>query len=457
MIFRTHRFNATKLVILLFVTGLHPAAHTAATSAETQQPLQILFENVRIFDGRSDTLSGPSHVLVKDGVIQSITASPPSLTDDQELIRLSGNGATLIPGLIDMHTHVMLEGLALMDALRSDLGDVTLVAARSAEGHLMRGFTTIRDVGGPAFAVKRAIDKGIYAGPRIYPSGAMISQTAGHGDFRLLTDLPREPAAGMSYLERHGFAVIADGPDEVLRRTRENLMRGASQIKLMAGGGVSSTYDPLDVVQYTAAELQAAVQAAENWGTYVTVHAYNSKATRQAIESGVKCIEHGHLLDEDTVKMMAARKVWWSLQPFLDDEDANPQVGIHRQRQIEVSQGTDLAYRLAKKHRVRVAFGTDALFAPQQLHRQGAKLTKLLRWYSPAEVLRMATSENAALLALSGPRNPYPGKLGVIEEGALADLLLVDGNPLADLKLLENPERNFLVIMKDGKIFKNIL
>jgi imidazolonepropionase-like amidohydrolase len=234
-------------------------------------------------------------------------------------------------------------------------------------------------------------------------------------------------------------------------------MRGASQIKLMAGGGVSSDYDPLDVSQYTLKELQAAVQAAEDWGTYVTVHAYTPRAVRQAIEAGVKCIEHGQLLDEATIQLIAEKDVWLSLQPFLDDEDANLQTGKNRLKQIQVSQGTELAYQLAKKHKVRVAFGTDTLFSPDMADRQGKKLAKLVQWYSPAEVLSMATYQNAELLAMSGNRNPYPGKLGVVEEGALADLILVDGNPLEDINLIVDPQKNFVVIMKDGKIFKNTL
>jgi imidazolonepropionase-like amidohydrolase len=223
----------------------------------------------------------------------------------------------------------------------------------------------------------------------------------------------------------------------------------------MAGGGVSSHYDPIDVTQYTPAEMAAAVQAAENWGTYVMVHAYTPGAVRQAIEAGVRCIEHGQLLDEETAAMMAEREVWWSLQPFLEDADANPQSDpANRAKQRRVHEGTDTAYGLARTHGIRTAWGTDVLFDPKRAARQGAQLAKLTRWFTAAEALMMATSGNAALLAMSGARNPYPAALGVVAPGAYADLLLVSGNPLMDLSLIADPA-NLAVIMKDGVIVKN--
>ena len=205
-------------------------------------------------------------------------------------------------------------------------------------------------------------------------------------------------------------------------------------------------------------ELRAAVEAAENWGTYVTVHAYTPRAVRQAIEAGVKCIDHGQLLDDATARLMAEKGVWWSLQPFVDDgTSAFPEGSPTRIKQQQMQQGTGTAYALAKKHRIRTAFGTDALFSEAQAVKQNSMILTLSRWYSNAEILRMVTADNAELLALSGPRSPYPGKLGVVEVGALADLLLVDGDPLANLALIGDPDRNFLVIMKDGVVYKNAL
>jgi imidazolonepropionase-like amidohydrolase len=252
---------------------------------------------------------------------------------------------------------------------------------------------------------------------------------------------------------------IADGTAEVLRRVREQLMLGASHIKLLVGGGVASNHDPLDSTQFTEAEIHAAVEAASNWGTYVTVQAYTPGAVQQAIRAGVLCIEHGHLADEETAKLIAEKSIWWSLQPFLNDEDAIPfaEGSVNRAKQLQVTAGTDTAYKLAKQYKIKTAWGTDTLFDAKLAARQGAQLSKLTRWYTPAEVLKTATADNAELLAMSGPRNPYPGKLGVIEQGALADLLLVDGDPIANIKLIEDPTKNFKIIMKDGHIYKDTL
>jgi imidazolonepropionase-like amidohydrolase len=426
-------------------------------SAQAAPPAAVLFENVRIFSGTADRLSPPSNVLVVGNVITAISTAAITPPAGAPVTRVRGGGRTLMPGLIDAHTHVMFAMLSQVALLTSDAGFINIAAAKGATDMLLRGFTSVRDVGGPVFGLKRGIDAGLLAGPRIWPSGAFISQTGGHGDFRLPIDLPAPPGS-FTFTERVGAAAIADNPDLVRQRTREQLALGASQIKLMAGGGVSSSYDPLDVTQYSVPELRAAVEAAENWGTYVTVHAYTPRAVRQAIEAGVKCIDHGQLLDDATAKLMAEKGIWWSLQPFTDDEPTSFAEGSpNRLKQLEMFGGTEKAYALAKKYRIRTAWGTDNLFSAENEARQGAKLAKMVRWYTPAEVLRMATADNAELLSLSGLRSPYPGKLGVVETGALADLLLVDGDPVANIKLIEDPAKNFVLIMKDGRIYKNAL
>jgi len=287
----------------------------------------------------------------------------------------------------------------------------------------------------------------------------MITVTSGHGDFRQLSDLPRTIGGPLTRMELLGGSMIADSPDEVRMRVREQLMRGATQIKLTAGGGVSSPFSPLDVSTFTEAELRAAVEAAENWGTYVAVHAYTPAAIQRSIAAGVKCIEHAHLMDEATARLMAEKGIWLSTQPFLDDQDSNPQPAgsPERAKQLQVAAGTDRVYALAKKYDLKTAFGTDILFSEALARRQGARLTKLTRWYTAAELLKQATYANGELLKLSGLRDPYPGRLGVIEKGGLADLLLVDGNPLDNIDLIADPDKNFLVIMKDGKIYKNSL
>lgn len=428
--------------------------------AHVRRTSSVLFENVRIFDGKATALSTPSHILVRGNKIVRVSLSPIGVENRAGAMVIDGAGRTLMPGLIDAHAHMLMESIPLGTAMTSEVGYLHLVAGQAAEKQLLRGFTTVRDVGGPSFALKRAIDEELLPGPRIYPSGAMISQTSGHGDFRLANEHPLDLCcAPLSFPEQAGVAAIADGVPQVLLRVRENLKKGASQIKVMAGGGVTSNYDTLDVSQYTFEEMKAAVDAAESWGTYVAVHAYTPKAVQMAIQAGVKCIEHGNMVDEDTVRFMAEKGVWWCLQPFLDDEDAIPfpEDSENRRKQLTMTCGTDTAYEWAKKYKIKTAFGTDTLFDAKLATRQGAQLAKLVRWYSPSEVLKMATSDNAELLAMCGERNPYPGRLGVIEEGALADLLLVDGDPIANIKLIEDPEKNFLVIMKDGKLFKNIV
>lgn len=418
---------------------------------------RLLFQNVRIFDGTGDALTAPSSVLVSGSVIERTGVTSVEAPDAEGTRVIDGGGRVLMPGLIDAHWHAFMAAMPMTAALTAEIGYLYAHALQEAGRTLMRGFTSVRDAGGPVFGIKRAIDQGLTPGPRIWPSGAMVSQTSGHGDFRLSFEIPRT-SGDLSYAEREGIAVIADGADEVLRRAREQLRQGASQLKLMAGGGVSSNYDPLDVTQYTERELHAAVEAASAWGTYVMVHAYTPDAIRSAISAGVRCIEHGQLMDEDTARLIADTGTWLCLQPFLGDEDANPKTDpASRAKQEAVAEGTDRAFGFAKRFGIRTAFGTDTLGSAALASRQGVQLAKLGRWYSPAEVLRIATSENGLLLQLAGPRSPYPGRLGVVEEGALADLLLVDGDPLSDLSLIGTPDRSFVVIVKDGRVVRDVL
>jgi imidazolonepropionase-like amidohydrolase len=428
----------------------------AAAAPAAPAPAETLFTNVRVFDGQTARLSAPTSVLVRGNAIAAIGAGAAASANATVI---DGGGRTLMPGLIDAHWHAMMAAIPLKDGLAAHQGYVNIVAAKAAEDTLMRGFTSVRDLAGPAWGLKRAIDEEITPGPRIWPSGAMISQTSGHADYRSPNDLPRSPSSALHSTEIAGFGRIADGPDEVRRAVREQLMQGASQIKLAAGGGVASNFDPLDVAQYGEAEFRAAVESAENWGTYVTVHAYTPLAVQTALKAGVKVIDHGQLIDDATARMMAEKGAWLSLQPFLDDEDAVffPEGSDNRAKFVAMTQGTDTAYGLAKKYKLNLAWGTDTLFDAKLATRQGAQLAKMVRWFTPGEVLVMATGTNAELLALSGKRSPYKGKLGVVEVGALADLLLVDGDPIANINLLADPARNLVVIMKDGKLHRNRL
>lgn len=447
---------ARRSVLKGIAASLAAPALGLVSPAFAQSPAKpLLLRNVNIFDGAAGKLVQGRDVLVEGKLIKSLVAAGDTVAG---VDTIDCGGRTLMPGMIDAHWHSILAGISQMTAMTADIPYIHLVAAQEAERTVLRGFTTVRDVGGPSFALKRAIDEGRIAGPRIYPSGAMISQTSGHGDFRMRVDLPRTAQSDLSPAEKAGIAAIADGEAEVLRRVREQLMLGASQIKIMGGGGVASAYDPVDALQYSQAEMTAAVSAAADWGTYVCIHAYTSAAIRRALASGVKSIEHGQLADEDTVKRMADAGAWWSIQPFLADEDANTYpLPEQRAQQQMIAEGTARAVEWGRKHKVKMALGTDILFNPKGTATQGRQLAKFARWYDNADVLRLLTGGNAELAALSGPRNPYPGKLGRIEAGAYADILVVDGNPLADISLIADPDRTMKLIMKDGRIHKNTL
>ena len=441
---------ALSLMALGLASAVHPQSNSPADISAT------LFQNVRIFDGKGSSLSAPSNVLVKGNIIERISTEP--IAAEPGVTVIAGNGRTLMPGLIDAHWHAMLIRPDPAQAIAGNVGYNNIAAGVEATDTLMRGFTTVRDVGGPVFGLKSAIDSGLIAGPRIYPSGAFITVTSGHGDFRQLSELPRTIGGTLSRMEQVGGSMVADSPDEVRLRVREQLMQGASQIKLTAGGGVSSPFSPIDVSTFTEAELRAAVEAADNWGTYVTVHAFTPAAIQRSIAAGVRCIEHGFLMDETTAKLISEKGVWLSLQPLPEELRKGFPVGsVQRAKADEVWPGIAATYELAKKYKIKTAWGTDVLFSQTLARQQGAILASLVRWYSPAEALAMATGTNAELLALSGKRSPYPGKLGVVEQGAVADLLLVDGNPLENITVIADPAKNFKVIMKDGRLHKNAL
>lgn len=415
----------------------------------------VLLTDLRLFDGETRAIRDGLDILIEG---DRIAALPPRGQGPAEAERISCGNRVALPGLIDCHWHATLAGVTMAAALTADIGFLHLVAGQEAGACLLRGFTTVRDVGGPAFGLKLAIDRGVVPGPRIFPSGAMISQTSGHGDFRLRSDLPRMPGTPAGYDERQGVNAIADGADEVLRRAREQLMRGASQVKIHAGGGVSSLHDPLDTTQFTEREMRAAVEAAEDWGTYVCAHAYTSRAIRRCIAAGVKSIEHGQLADAETARLIADSGTWWSIQPFLADEDSNPRTDPQQQAmQREVAEGTVRAIGYARRFGVRMAFGTDILMNPGGSAAQGRMLAKFARFMPPLDALHLATGAAGELLALSGARAPYPGRLGVIAPGAMADLLVTDGDPERSLDWLDTPATSLRLIMKDGRVVRSSL
>jgi imidazolonepropionase-like amidohydrolase len=439
------------------VAGAAARGSDVAENNFATQSAPLAFTDLRLFDGVSRALRNDLRVIVEGERISAVEPASNPLDASMRIIRCGGR--VLMPGLIDAHYHVMLASLSLNDLMTADLGYINLAAAAEASRLLLRGFTTIRDLAGPCFGLKRAIDTGLVPGPRIWPSGAMITQTGGHGDYRAPHEIPTARNAPPSHGDAFGLGAIADGEAEVLRRAREQLMLGASQLKLAAGGGVTSAHDPIDVSQFTEHEFRVAVDAAENWGTYVTVHAYTPRAITTALRAGVRCVEHGQLMDDECARRMAGEGIWLSTQPFLDDEDALPfpQNSAQWEKQQRVTRGTDATYEMAAKHGIKTAWGTDILFDAKLSQRQGAQLAKMTRWHEPVDILTTATSVNAELLQMAGQRNPYPAPVGVIAPGACADLLLVDGDPLRDIGLLAEPESNLLVIMKDGRLYKNAL
>ena len=371
------------------------------------KPQSTLFLNVNVFDGKGSAVHKDVSVLVEGNTIAAVEKGRMKAPEGAMVI--DGGGRTLMPGLIDNHVHIFMTGSSQARMLDPNTTFEQLEATASDEASkmLMRGITSVRDVGGPVFGVKRMIEQGMHIGPRIYPSGAMISQTSGHGDFRMPNDRAHRFGGTFTKGELLGVWFIADGRGEVLTATRENLRAGASQIKVMAGGGAASAYDPLDVTQYTLDELKAAVEAADDWNTYVTVHAYTPKAVRRAVEAGVRSIEHGQLLDEETIKLLAEKDVWLSLQS-LDEAPATAPESV-RERKHTVIEGTGDAFTWAKKYHVKLAFGTDLMFDPRQMTKQNNDILKLRQWFTPAEALNSSPTTTPSFLLSPGRGTPIRG------------------------------------------------
>ena len=431
------------------------ALHAAPAVAEDHEASQILIKNVRIFDGKEAKLSPATDVWIVGNKIEQISTTAARSADANAEV-VDGAGRVLMPGLIESHAHLTWAATPLADLLNSRPPYVQIVATVEAGNMLMRGVTSVRDMGGPVFGLKRAIDEGIVPGPRIYPSGAFISQTSGHADFRQQNDLHAQFGGQRFVLERKGHAYVVDGVPLVRAAVRENLRHGASQIKVMVGGGYASPTDPIESTQFSFDEIKAAVDAAEDFGTYVAVHVYTPRGANRAIDAGAKVIEHGQLLDEKTLKRMAKEGIWLSTQPFTTCNE--PQLDdVSNAKLAVVCKGTGFVYEAIKKFpKLKVTYGTDIFNDPHNMENEIKWLDRLSEWYSPGEILIMATGTAGELLELSGIRDPYPGDLGVVKEGALADLLLVDGNPLEDVKVVGELE-NLRVIIKDGQVYKNTL
>ena len=434
-------------------------AFAASTTEALGDDFPILFTNVNVFDGVNEELIENANVFVVGNRIAEVSTEPLAAANARII---DGGGRTLMPGLIDSHVHLMINDAPHLSIYEKPWPYVGAQAVAGAEAMLLRGFTTVRDVGGPVVGLKDAIDQGFVKGPRVLPSGAFISQTSGHGDLATSSAKLSPYFTGIpDKATLFGWGFVADGVPEVQKAAREVLRTGATQIKVMAGGGVSSYFDPLDTTQYTLEELKAIVVEAEHWGTYVAAHAYTDAAVQLCIDAGIKSIEHGPFLTEKTLKRMAKEDIWLSPQAYLfgmTPEELNIVGTPAEPKMRQVNTDSDVVMKLAGKLGVKVAWGTDLFGPPAKQALQPLEFRARARYFSNVEILRQATSLNAELLELSGLRHPYTeGALGVIEQGAYADIILVDGNPLDDIELMVDPATNFRLIMKDGVIYKNTL
>ena len=446
-------FLLSMLLMVLGFNGLH------AQEAPKPKP-QTLFLNVKIFDGKSDKLISGKDVLVEGNRIVKIA---PRIATNRMARIIDGQGKILMPGLIDAHVHLTAVKSFDEAIYKYEPTYIAALATEAARRMLMRGFTTVRDAGGPVMGLKRAIDEGTVPGPRIFPSNAFVSQTGGHGDFDLsMTYLSPLFAGQLDKAYLFGWTMTADGVPEVRKAVREVLRSGASQVKIMASGSITGAHDPLDVVEYTPEEMRAIVEEAEKWGTYAMAHAYSDAAVRTALDAGVKTIEHGLMASPETLKLMKEKGAWLSTQCLNYSKNAED-FGVEMPASVaakfnEAKQSAERIFKLAKQYGIKMSWGTDGLGSLEVLDTQSQEFTCRKKYFSDAEILKQATSLNGELLTLIGRRSPYPdGPLGVIEEGAYADLLIVDGNPLQDISLLTRTDKTLHLIMKDGKIYKNTL
>jgi imidazolonepropionase-like amidohydrolase len=404
----------------------------------------IIFANGALLDGtRSERREG-HHVLVDGDRIQEVSDRPITRAD-AETIDLAGQ--TLMPGLIDAHVHVIAVDAALARLAEQPLTLVTLQAGRVLEGMLARGFTSVRDAGGADGGLAEAVAQGLVRGPRLFPSGQALSQTGGHGDLRPRT---RSVVSCACCEYGAGLARIADGVDECRRAARDELRKGATQIKIMASGGVASPYDPIWNLQYSDDEMRAIVEEARSWHTYVLAHAYTPEAIRRAVDNGVRSIEHANLIDAPTAAQVAASGGF--VVPTLVTYDSLYRFGrdlgfpeASLAKLGEVREAGLRSLELLQQAGVKIGYGTD-LLGPMHRH-QSREFVIRAEAMAPIDIIRSATIVNAELLNRTG-------ELGVVAAGARADLIAVDGDPLKDISLLDGQGEHLSVIMKDGILYK---
>lgn len=415
---------------------------------------QTLIKNVSIFNGTSETLiTGKDVVLAGNKIYKFVPAGGEEKAYDKII---DGKGGYLSPGLIDMHWHmaffVFFEDLAAIPVQYA-----SFLIARDAEAYLMRGFTTCRDAAGNVVGVQKAIDQGLIPGPRMYPSQAAIGIYSGHADFRNQNYPVKQWGGPLDPIEQIGAAYLCNTADEVRIATRHNLYQGATQIKLLTSGSVSGVADPLYVSEFTQKEIEAAVEACDDFGTYVQVHCFNPRSIIRSLKAGVKTIEHGMLIDEEGMEMLVDKGAYFTptvevAVSLLDSPDK-----LMAGKAKQALDATDTAMKLAKEYKTKVLFGTDMIFSDEARAVQAKELTVRKKWFSDPEIMIQATGNGGeALWNLTGKRNPY-GKVGVIEEGAMADIIVLSKNFMENVSIIEDAENNLKLIMKDGKVYKNTL
>jgi len=409
-----------------------------------------LFENCSVFDGIADDLQQGMSVAIENGRISEISKKNIDAAG-AEVFDLKGR--TLMPGLIDAHVHIYS---AFLNYARTADMPHTLMAIH-ATGRLReildRGFTTVRDVAGGDFGIKQAVEQDLIPGPRLFIAGKAISMTGGHGDHRKLTDsaIPCACSGGNNALDM--LTRIADGVPEIRRAVRDELRKGADHIKLLVSGGVGSPYDPLHGRQFSEEEVRAAVDEAEAWDKYVCAHSYTSRSTQFAVRCGVRTIEHGNLIDRATAELMAEKGAFMvpTLVAYEESARRGTELGLSQVVMDKLRMVNEAGIRMLEICRnagVQMGFGTDLM---GELNEAQSREFLIRQEVLPnAEILKAATSVNAKILR-------QEGTLGVVAEGAVADLLVVDGNPLEDLQLLQDQGAHLSVIMKNGKFYKNRL
>lgn len=426
--------------------------------AQEESPNLMLITNVKVWDGTSNRVIA-ADVLIEGNKFKQISEG---IKAPAQATIIDGKGGTLIPGLIDMHQHLMLWGGTTEGTYEYDAYGQGARAKVMADKLIQMGYTTIRDIGGNSLSIARLIKEGKMEGPRIYSSGPVISQTGGHGDWGPTNEGPGQGNYQTMVRNTH----VVDGVPEVIKATRWNFRNGANFIKVMAGGGVASTFDPLNMTQMNMDELKAIVEVANAYESYVAVHSYHDRSYNQALDAGVKSFEHGFLITEPTVKRMSETEgVFWSWQPYGSytlfaggfPEWFTPDM---IEKGTAVNKGAVVVPPLMKKYDVLVVLGSDMFGDEVILARENIVSAKEVpgTGYSDLEIMKMATSNAGKVLTMSGPgRDPYKeAKLGVIEEGAWADLNIWSKDPTKDVRVLKSDD-NLKLVIKDGKVYKNTL